>query len=96
MWLNNSPGPTNTQVRTMTVLFHRLPIPFDRGGSPDPFRRSRPMSPEPTRPMSPDGLGGGMGSSVFVDAGVEGLLQPSPINLRQMRCVAVAGSSERC
>ncbi|GAB4820846.1 hypothetical protein N2152v2_007892 [Parachlorella kessleri] len=60
-------------------------LPIDRYGSPDPFRRSRPMSPEPNRPMSPDGLGGGLGSSVFMDAGVEGLLQPSPINLRQTR-----------
>ncbi len=47
------------------------------------------MSPEPNRPMSPDGLGGGLGSSVFMDAGVEGLLQPSPINLRQTRCVGL-------
>ena len=68
-------------------LLMRCRLPIDRYGSPDPFRRSRPMSPEPNRPMSPDGLGGGLGSSVFMDAGVEGLLQPSPINLRQTRCV---------
>lgn len=66
------------------------PLKADRFGSPDPFRfgRSRPMSPDPVRPMSPDGLGGGLYSSVFVDTGVEGLLQPSPVNLRQIRSVA--------
>lgn len=39
--------------------------------------------------MSPDGLGGGLYSSFLVDAGVEGLLQPSPINLRETRWVAL-------
>ncbi|KAL4457452.1 hypothetical protein ABPG75_012317 [Micractinium tetrahymenae] len=47
-------------------------------------RRSRsagglPLSPDgDSRPMSPDGLGGGLYSSVFMDTGVEGLIYSSP------------------
>jgi hypothetical protein len=39
---------------------------------------SLPMSPGDSRPMSPDGLGGGLYSSVFMDTGVEGLLYSDP------------------
>lgn len=68
----------------------------DRGASPDPLRwadgsSGRPLSPDPARPMSPDGLGGGLYSSVFVDTGVEGLLQPSPLSLRERRWVGGPG-----
>lgn len=38
-----------------------------------------PLSPGgDSRPMSPDGLGGGLYSSVFMDTGVEGLIYSSP------------------
>ncbi len=55
-----------------------------------------PMSPDgDSRPMSPDGLGGGLYSSVFMDTGVEGLIYSSPPpesreveprDLRAIRC----------
>jgi hypothetical protein len=49
------------------------------GTSPDPRRiDSWPMSPGDSRPLSPDGLGGGIYSSVFMDTGVEGLLYSDP------------------
>jgi len=54
-----------------------------RGGSPDPIPRlsqwrSGALSPEvPSRAISPDGLGDGIYSSVFMDAGVEGLIYES-------------------
>ena len=46
----------------------------------------RPLSPDvPSRPMSPDGLGGGLFSTVFMDTGVEGLMMEEPPDLRALR-----------
>eukprot|EP00887_Chlorella_sp_A99_P002805 scaffold6.g2805.t1 len=49
----------------------RRPASFDGG--------SRALSPEPLRPMSPEGLGGGIFSTVFMDTGVEGLMVDAPL-----------------
>lgn len=50
------------------------------------FSPGRPLSPDvPSRPMSPEGLGGGLFSTVFMDTGVEGLMYEEPPNLRLTR-----------
>lgn len=63
-----------------------------RGSSPDIVPRmsrwrSGTLSPDvPSRPLSPDGLGKGLHSSVFMDTGVEGLLYEStPLDIRERR-----------
>ena len=74
-----------------------------RGASPDIYSdninrisrwRSGTLSPDiPSRPLSPDGLGDGIHSSVFMDTGVEGLLydaEPSPMQ-RQQDTPSVSG-----
>ena len=73
--------------------------------SPDPARLGSdglPLSPDAggglgvpggggSRPMSPDGLGGGLWSSVFVATGVEGLLVGSPPPDLDLRAIRQAG-----
>lgn len=59
------------------------PIEVPYGSSPDYVPRlgqwrSGTLSPDvPSRPLSPDGLGNGIFSSVFMDTGVEGLIYES-------------------
>jgi hypothetical protein len=68
------------------------------GGSPDPLMESRHSLETGGRDSSPDGLGTGVFSSVFVDTGVEGLLydEPGPlideVHERQQQRVSVSGS----
>jgi len=66
-----------------------------RGTSPDPVPRltmwhSGALSPDvPSRAMSPDGLGEGIFSSVFIDTGVEGLIYESgSTDIRDRRHIA--------
>ncbi|KAI8112901.1 hypothetical protein M9434_004221 [Picochlorum sp. BPE23] len=68
------------------------------GGSPDPLMERRHSLETGGRDASPDGLGTGLFSSVFVDTGVEGLLydEPGPligeVHERQQQRVSVSGS----
>lgn len=69
------------------------PDPLARRGTRDGQQLSSDGGPgEGSRPMSPDGLGGGLYSSVFMDTGVEGLIYGSPPpDLRAVRCAGVLG-----
>lgn len=49
-----------------------------RGGLSDSQQMLSPGDGGDSRPMSPDGLGGGLYSSVFMDTGVEGLIYSVP------------------
>lgn len=90
-------GPALSPLVSPSGSFTAAQRPQGWGISPDPLARraasgSLPLSPTSSRPMSPDGLGGGLYSSVFVDTGVEGLLSGSPPpDLRLLRCGSAVG-----
>ncbi|KAL4540940.1 hypothetical protein Ndes2526B_g05495 [Nannochloris sp. 'desiccata'] len=77
-----------------------LDVPY--GTSPDFVPRlgqwhSGALSPEvPSRPLSPDGLGNGIFSSVFIDTGVEGLIYESnTLDMQQQQQDTSMSSSSR-
>ena len=80
-----SPSGSFTQAARPGWAISPDPRQSISGGGAD----SWPLSPDATdsRPMSPDGLGGGLYSSVFMDTGVEGLIYGEPEHsLRDTRC----------
>jgi len=77
-----------------------LDVPY--GTSPDFVPRlgqwrSGALSPDvPSRPLSPDGLGNGIFSSVFMDTGVEGLIyESSTLDMQQQQQYTSMGSLSR-
>jgi phosphatidylinositol 4-kinase len=84
-----APLPVNNSGNAPSHL-PALDVPY--GTSPDPVPRlgqwrSGALSPDvPSRPLSPDGLGNGIFSSVFMDTGVEGLIyESSPLDIHQQQ-----------
>jgi hypothetical protein len=84
----SAPLPVLSPVPGIPSGLASLDVPY--GTSPDLVPRlgqwrSGALSPDvPSRPLSPDGLGNGIFSSVFMDTGVEGLIyESSPLDMQQ-------------